>query len=441
MIHIITAMRINLLFFLVLIISIPSFSQLNLKIGKDNETVYPVIPNEINDFSELIPFQMVFDNKTIVAMGEATHGTREFFNMKAKTFKFLASRCGFRIFAIEATYGGTMKVNDYVLYGKGDVLSAMQGMEFWTWDTEEVRSLIEWMKSYNTAKPEEEKLKFYGFDCQSVKGPTNALIDYVREYDNAKLNEFIKTMSVLNDSNYRYFYTIHSGKSSVPEITKLRGIISSVQKWFNGNEDHYIAASGKKKFELARYNIEALKQAIMLRGTPESEYNRRRDSCMAQNILWLSGTGKEKMFVWAHNGHICKSPNPFEMRDQPMGMYLDSMFGTGYYAIGFEFNKGSFRALNPKTQVTEEYSVPEYKKNNLTNILAKTGEDAFFIDLKGSCNKLFTTHQSGYYIGAVFIPALWERYSKKLILKKQFDGLIFVNSTSSAVAINRDLTN
>ena len=177
-------MELHFLLSLLFLLSLQCFSQVNVKLGKKDETVYMVTPNETNDLTELIPLETLFKNKKIVGMGESTHGTKEFFNMKAKMFKFLVTHCGYRIFAIEATYGGTLKVNDYVLYNKDNVLNAMKGMEFWTWDTEEVRDLIEWMRTYNAGRAENEKLKFYGFDCQSFKGPTNALVDYITEVDN-----------------------------------------------------------------------------------------------------------------------------------------------------------------------------------------------------------------------------------------------------------------
>ncbi|MDP1624022.1 MAG: erythromycin esterase family protein [Bacteroidales bacterium] len=429
------------LFSLSFLLSFPCFSQISVKIGKNNQTVYQVTPNETTDLTELIPLETLFRNKKIVGMGEATHGTKEFFNMKAKMFKFLATHCGYRIFSIEATYGGTLKVNDYVLYKKGNVLDAMKGMEFWTWDTEEVRDLIEWMRTYNEGKAENEKLKFYGFDCQSFKGPTNALVDYITGVDNKNLDKFLKELSVLNDSSYGYFYTLNSSESSSIGIAQVHGIIATIQKWFQEKEEFYIAESGMKKFELAKYNIEALKQAILLRSTPEKEYGFRRDSCMSQNLQWIYKLEQNKIFAWAHNGHICKAPNLFEKHEVCMGMYLDKIFGSDYYNIGFVFNQGSFQALTKVAGKLQEFSVPVYKKNTLTNELALSGLDAFFIDMTITDNKLFRTSGRTYYIGALFMPEYWNRYSKRMIAKNQFDGLIFINKTNCAIPISRKLKN
>jgi len=254
-----------LLFLFISLFTLPSHPQTKVKIGKSIEIIYPLSPNQTNDLDELLPLAPLLKDKKVVGMGEATHGTREFFNIKAKMFKFLATYCGYRVFTIEATYGGTLKVNDYVLYGKGDVLSAMRGMGYWTWDTEEVKELIEWMRAYNTGKPENEKLKFYGFDPQSYKGPAIALADYVGEFDKQNLEGFLKGISVLTDSSDLFFENPGHINPSFKGNEQVNEIIFFLQKWFLEKKGTYISWSGNIKYELALHNIEVLKQALLLK--------------------------------------------------------------------------------------------------------------------------------------------------------------------------------
>ena len=438
-------MKTNILFTLLLVFSFQGYSQLNVTIGNKNEIVYPVKPNETNDLSDLIALVPIFKDKKIIGMGEATHGTREFFNMKAKMFKFLVTHCGFRIFSIEAIYGGTLKVNDYVLYGKGDVLSAMKSMQFWTWDTEEVKDLIEWMRIYNYGKADNAKLKFYGFDCQSFKGPADALMDYVKEFDENHVDEFSRGISNLNDSIDHFYYPPSSISATSQYYTQVHGIISFLQAWFTGKEKAYLSSSGRMKFELARRNIEILKQAVHLReiylrespGENDDESSNYRDSCMAENIKWIYGLEHAKIFSWAHNGHVCKGPNLYQKHVVKMGMYLDKMFSGEYYTIGFVFKQGSFQCFDGASRKMQKFTLPDYKKNKLAGALSLAGPSDFFIDLTGSDNKLFRTKGYAYFIGGGFMQQFWERYSKPLIVKNQFDGLIFINTTTSAVAINR----
>ncbi|WP_395842540.1 erythromycin esterase family protein [Archangium violaceum] len=107
-------------------------------------------------------------NVRVVALGEATHGTREFFQLKHRMFEFLVTRMGFTVFAIEAPFTGAWAINDYVLTGQGEPAAALAGLRFWTWQTEEVLALIHWMRAYNTSPEHPRKLKFYGVDMQAV---------------------------------------------------------------------------------------------------------------------------------------------------------------------------------------------------------------------------------------------------------------------------------
>jgi len=82
-------------------------------------------------------------------LGEATHGTREFFQLKHRMLEFLASEMGFTIFSIEASMPEAYRLNDYVLNGNGDPAQLLKGMYFWTWDTQEVLAMIRWMREFN----------------------------------------------------------------------------------------------------------------------------------------------------------------------------------------------------------------------------------------------------------------------------------------------------
>ena len=94
-------------------------------------------------FSDLKPFKQVLRGVRIVGLGEETHGTHEFFQLKRRLIQFLVKEAGFTVFAMELSYAASVDINEYVLNGKGDrnKLLARQGL--WAWDTEEVAEVIE----------------------------------------------------------------------------------------------------------------------------------------------------------------------------------------------------------------------------------------------------------------------------------------------------------
>jgi len=89
-------------------------------------------------FDDMQPLAKVVGDARIVALGEATHGTREFFQLKHRMLEFLATQMGFSIFSIEANMPEAYRLNDFVLNGQGDPATLIKGMYFWTWDIEEV---------------------------------------------------------------------------------------------------------------------------------------------------------------------------------------------------------------------------------------------------------------------------------------------------------------
>jgi erythromycin esterase len=108
----------------------------------------------------------VVGDARIVSLGEATHGTREFFQMKHRMLEFLATEMGFNIFSIEANMPEAYRLNDFVLNGAGDPKKLLAGVYFWTWNTGEVLDMILWMCDFNALG--KGRLQFTGFDVQTT---------------------------------------------------------------------------------------------------------------------------------------------------------------------------------------------------------------------------------------------------------------------------------
>jgi erythromycin esterase-like protein len=102
-------------------------------------------------FADMQALKPLIGNARIVSLGEATHGTREFFQLKHRMLEFLATEMGFTIFSIEANMPEAYRLNDYVLNGTGDPAELLRGMYFWTWNTEEVLEMIRWMRAFNAS--------------------------------------------------------------------------------------------------------------------------------------------------------------------------------------------------------------------------------------------------------------------------------------------------
>ncbi len=134
-------------------------------------------------FADMQPLKKIVGDARVVALGEATHGTREFFQLKHRMLEFLASEMGFSIFSIEANMPEAYRLNEYVLNGTGDPAALLKGMYFWTWDTEEVLEMIHWMRQFNESG--KGRVQFTGFDMQVPDVAEKDLGAFVTKYDAA----------------------------------------------------------------------------------------------------------------------------------------------------------------------------------------------------------------------------------------------------------------
>lgn len=165
----------------------------------------------ILDDSDLAALDKVIGNSRIVGLGEDTHGTHEFFQMKHRLLQYLVQKKGFTIFSIEASMPQAYRLNDYVLDGKGDPKKLIADMGFWTWDTEELLAMVKWMYIYNQTA--EKKIKFTGFDMQSQPDNyktniTDRLNKAGREDESQTMNQIITDIDPVNQKSLEYYHAI-----------------------------------------------------------------------------------------------------------------------------------------------------------------------------------------------------------------------------------------
>lgn len=429
---------------LCLLFFLPSylFSQVITKIGKQETTIYPFSLQKQELAEKLHPLKVFFSSKSIVGMGEATHGTREFFEIKSEVFKWLVTECHYRVFGIEATYGGCSYINEFVQSGDGSIDSAMIYLDFWTWQTVEVRDLILWIKDYNAQEEHLEKLSFYGFDMQNFYFPLQYLNDYIKKHHPTQYDT-IKAISfpILGKTELQIYHFLGNKESRFEDT--LQHTHQMLTSWMLRNKIYFET----KQYQILQLCLDNLGQAI--NSLSVDNISKFRDSCMASNILRIQELEDKKMFVWAHNGHInlAYPDDKHILMGDLMGGHLKKKLGDDYYAIGFVFNQGSFQAIQgPKSiggaifkylfarkkmyQGLKECSVPARVENTFTQTLSENLHPVYFADISRSENPVFSTLLKTYDVGAVFMN--YKRCSSSINAKRQFDGIIYVNQTSRA---------
>ena len=123
-------------------------------------------PKEFAAYAGQISEIAIPDNTRIIALGEATHGNREFQQLKLDVFQIMVEQYGVRAFALEGDYGGCEAVNRYIHGGDGTAKEAAGAIGFAIYRTDEMEDLISWMRSYNETAAEGDDIRFYmGLIC------------------------------------------------------------------------------------------------------------------------------------------------------------------------------------------------------------------------------------------------------------------------------------
>lgn len=378
--------------------------------------------------------------KSVIALGEATHGSAEFFNAKHRIFRHLVENHGYKVFAFEADFGESLFINEAVQEGNASQIDALMRskMHFWTWKTEEVREMLEWMCEYNKGKAESDRIQYMGMDCQfNTYHP-----DMVKEYLDGKELPFepfadsILGRAKIDSENNFEDYTPESFELYVGKLDALKDSMAVYK-------DVIIASSSDKDLQLYLRILELVRQVSEVKyyyQTQQYSIN-YRDKYMAENMVWLSEYFKgEKIAVWAHNGHIA---NLEYGNTGTMGNYLSYRLGDEYATIGFLFSRGSFTAVGMdgdqytglETQTLD--TLP--RENSLNAIMSYTREPAFSIELlrlQAYVNWFlaFNKHMEYFQIGAVYNNIPGDYYST--FDPFLYDYLIYFDKSTASVLLD-----
>lgn len=384
--------------------------------------------NAGEDADDLAPMREIISNATVVALGESTHGTADFFKMKHRLLEYLVLEMGFSIFAIEANMPECQRINDYVLSGKGNLKDLIRGMIFWTWDTQEVFDMVEWMRVYNLTAG--TKLKFTGFDMQFPELSAEIIKKdlLLADFKSDSINPH-SIIDEINNARAIFRNPSVSGQERSEAYKKLMQNISLLQAEIKRNQKYLESKIGQAEYQWLVQNTNLLEQSA--KRLTDFGY---RDKAMAENVLWLTKQNPgAKIVLWAHNGHIHKEHYK-ECPFKPMGYYLAASLNDDYRTICFVTYGGNYTAVSDKT-LRRDLVLIVPPKGSLEDSLKKVGHPIALINLheaKAAESKCLKGEVGIRSIGAV------EEESTSFLpynLRNGYDGIIYIEKTTASQPI------
>ena len=323
-------------------------------------------PKEFAAYAGQISEIAIPDNTRIIALGEATHGNREFQQLKLDVFQIMVEQYGVRAF--EGDYGGCEAVNRYIHGGDGTAKEAAGAIGFAIYRTDEMEDLISWMRSYNETAAEGDDIRFYGFDMQQTEYNYQFLLEELKSlgHDTAELEK----LRVGEE-----WSALYNREERVSFLTKLNQELS----------ERNLASDTDRAMDTAVHLTDILLQNQAMEKAYEENFadaNGIRDQYMADNTMWILAQeekkGNDRIFITGHNGHLEQSGTYVGGENKVMGNLLTDRIGRdAYFAIGTDFYKTT---CNFPTSSGKRVNRTFYSRDPLAKASRKNDYDVSWLD-------------------------------------------------------------
>ena len=402
------------------------------------------LANPLLKSSDLDPLMKYIGNSKYVLLGEASHGTHEYYIWRAKISQRLIKEKGFSFIAVEGDWPDCYRLNryvkDYELAGKSasEVLNLFNRWPTWIWANWEMVAFSEWLKKYNTGLLSNNKVGFYGLDVYSFLGTMDSLIAYLKKDNQKTFQTAIKAMQCFEPlgPNTRQSYNgtpsiVHDlyEKEVVELLLEIRKNIAHY------NSDHENGFSAEQNAIIA-VNAEQYYKAI-IRGGAESWNIRSRQIVKTLNRLMDFHGKNTKVIVWKHNTHIgdARATNMMNEGLVNVGQLIKQQhMKEGVVTVGFGSYKGSVIAGREWGDIMKKTNIPPAVNGSweqiLHNFSTRKNKLIMLQKLKnGDQIKMPLEHRA---IGAVYNPE-HEKYGNyvKSILPNQYDAFIYLDETTA----------
>ena len=388
---------------------------------------------------DLTPLIEAIGDAKFVLLGEATHGTSEFYTWRAALTKRLILEKGFSLIAVEGDWPSSQQVNRSIKgFSEDDpqpfeVLQAFKRWPTWMWANEEIADFVGWLKEHNQTTP--QKVGFYGIDVYSLWESMEEVIHYLSKTnpsggDVELAKKAFACFEPFNREPENYAVTAADfSKACVEEVSKLLASIRS-------NEDLY-KDSGEADLDLkinalVLKNAEDYYRAIVQSG--EMSWN-IRDEHMVEAINEVRDYhgAEAKIIIWEHNTHIGDA-SATDMKNEGMtnvGQILREQNRVeDVYAVGFGTYSGTVIAAPSWGDPAEEMTVPPATPNTWEDLLHRSGAFNKFLLFHSENFALFDRWVGHRAIGVVYNPE-FEAYGNYVPSKisQRYDAFMFIDHT------------
>ncbi|GGF61899.1 hypothetical protein GCM10011402_12420 [Paracoccus acridae] len=387
-------------------------------------------------------FAPAFDrwgDRRVLMLGEASHGTADFYAARAAITRRMIEHHGTRIVAVEADWPDAAILNRYVrgLDLPERMSEAFRRFPRWMWRNGEIARLLRWMRDWNRGRPAQDQAGFYGLDMYNLNASIRAVLDYLESADPDAASLARQRYGCLEpwaDHPDAYGRMAGSGDSDCEQavVRQCRDLLAQASTvrdadLLDAAQNARLIASAERYYR------------VMYHGGAEA-WNLRDSHMVETLVLLLRAGGKDaKAVVWAHNSHIGDASATEMGRargEHNLGQLARERWGDGVVLIGFGTHRGTVTAASDWDDPAQVMTVRPSRPDSLEGHCHATGIDRFLLDLGGDPD--LARHLSKpllqRFIGVIYRPES-ERYSHYMqaVAARQYDAWVWFDRTRALV--------
>lgn len=409
---------------------------------------------EVADYDPLLDF---IGEARIVLLGEASHGTHEFYHERAQITKKLIEEKGFTAVAVEADFPDAYRVNRYVRGESADAdateaLGGFKRFPAWMWRNADVLDFVGWLRAHNDdLPPDSTKAGFYGLDLYSLHASIEAVLTYLEKIDPegaARARQRYSCFEFFGTDTHAYGYATGYGIMQSCEDAVVNQLVEMRRRAAElANRDGRVA---RDDFFFAEQNARLVKNAEqyyrMMYRSDVSSWN-LRDRHMAGTLAELEGhlsaEGKPaKIVVWEHNSHLgdARATDMGRRGEFNVGQLARQKYGNEVVSVGFTTYSGSVTAASEWGGAAQRKIVRPALPGSYESLFHELEMERLLILMpKGSKARVaLASPLLERAIGVIYRPET-ERHSHyfQARLSEQFDAVIHFDETRAVEPLER----
>lgn len=371
-----------------------------------------------------------------VLLGESSHGTSEFYTIRAEISKRLIEKKGFSFIAVEGDWPSCYELNRYIKQypgtsSMGEAMQSFSRWPTWMWANTETAHFLEWLRRYNTRNHlQKEKIGFYGLDVYSLWESMEEIVKHLEKIGSKDVDLARKAFSCFEPfSRSAQTYGVSAAflsEDCVNEVVELLEALRTNRNHY-GNEE---AAINMEMNALVAVNAERYYRSMVREG-PDS-WN-IRDEHMVQvldRLMDFHGT-KAKAIVWEHNTHIGDA-RATDMAEEGMlnvGQLVREQYGPeNVFAVGFGTHRGSVIAARGWAERMEKMPVPKALPDSWEDLMHRAGSRDQIL-IFDQANDVFNQVFGHRAIGVVYHPEDERENYVPSVMSERYDAFVYVDET------------